>query len=194
MHSLEYVFDSETDPPRGRYPPTERHAVAAAGAAPTAEQTERMLVEHAEALDLGTAEGRKELTDVAIKLRAIGALQASLKFRRMDVTCCTEQLGPRHERTVQAKMNLAVLLDDLGERDEARALYTEVIAGRTEQLGSTHTDTLSAKYALAILLVQMDERTTAHELYEKVLAGFVHAYGADHPKTQEKRKWASYFA
>jgi tetratricopeptide (TPR) repeat protein len=151
--------------------------------APTAEQTERMLVEHAEALDLGTAEGRKELTDVAIKLRAIGALQASLKFRRMDVTCCTEQLGPRHKRTLQAKMNLAVLLKNLGERDEARALYTEVIAGYTEQLGSTHTDTLDAKMNLATLLDDLGERDEARALYTEVIAGYTEQLGGTHTDT-----------
>ena len=36
--------------------------------APTAEQTERMLVEHAEALDLGTAEGREELRPMTLAL------------------------------------------------------------------------------------------------------------------------------
>ncbi len=42
-------------------------------------------------------------------------------------------------------MNLATLLQDLGERDEARRLYTEAIDGRTAQLGAPHADTLDAK-------------------------------------------------
>ena len=42
-------------------------------------------------------------------------------------------------------MNLAILLDDLGQRAEARDLYEQVIAGYTSQLGADHTDTLMQK-------------------------------------------------
>ncbi len=73
----------------------------------------------------------------------------------------TAQLGAQHTDTLMAKMNLANLgvrpsleglLQNLGERDEARRLYTEVIDGYTAQLGAEHTDTLGAKMGLATLL------------------------------------------
>ena len=49
-------------------------------------------------------------------------------------------------------MAVANLLKDLGERDEARRLYTEVIDGYTTQLGAQHTLTLMAKMSLGSLL------------------------------------------
>ncbi len=55
-------------------------------------------------------------------------------------------------------MYLAILLQNLGERDEARRLYTEVIDGYTAQLGAQHTDTLWAKTNLASLLKNLRER------------------------------------
>ena len=49
-------------------------------------------------------------------------------------------------------MNLAALLEEMGERAEARRLYEEVVAGETAQLGPAHTSTLRTKYNLATLL------------------------------------------
>ena len=43
------------------------------------------------------------------------------------------------------KGQVANMLDSFGLRDEAKALYLEVIAGRTEHYGPTHTETLKAK-------------------------------------------------
>ncbi len=62
------------------------------------------------------------------------------------------QLGPQHTDTLTAKNNLAVLLENLGERDEARRLFEEVIKGRTTLYGPQHTHTLKAKMGLAVLL------------------------------------------
>ena len=89
-----------------------------------------------------------------------------------------------------AKNNLAILLNDLGERDQARALYTEVIAGYTEQLGASHVKTLNAKYNLAILLKQLGERDQARTLYEQCAAGYAQAYGPQHSETIDAQKKA----
>jgi TolA-binding protein len=88
-------------------------------------------------------------------------------------------------------MNLAVLLKNLGERDEARALYTEVIAGYTEQLGSTHTRTFDAKYNLAVLEKAEGDVAEARRLYNECAAGYAQAYGEEHSKTQNARRLAA---
>ena len=72
---------------------------------------------------------------------------------------------------------MANLLDDLGERDEARALYTEVIAGYTEQLGPSHADTLRAKLNLAVLLQTVGERDEARALFQQCATGYGEADG-----------------
>ena len=61
-------------------------------------------------------------------------------------------------------MNLANLLDDLGQRAEARDLYEQVIAGYTSQLVH-HTRTLDAKMNLATLLDDLGQRAEAREFF-----------------------------
>ncbi len=77
-------------------------------------------------------------------------------------------------------MNLAILLADLGERDESRRLYTEVIEGYTAQLGAQHTDTLRAKMNLANLLANLGERDEARRLYTEAIEGHTAQLGAQH--------------
>eukprot|EP01050_Picozoa_sp_SAG11_P063724 SAG11_NODE_43565_length_164_cov_37.538462_1_plen_54_part_11 len=43
----------------------------------------------------------------------------------------TAKLGADHVSTVTAKMNLATLLDEQGQTQEAKAMYLEVIDGYT---------------------------------------------------------------
>jgi len=75
------------------------------------------------------------------------------------------------------------LLKQLGEREEARRLYDEVIAGRTESLGASHTDTLMAKMNLATLLHDLGEREEAKRLFDEVIAGYTESLGASHTST-----------
>ena len=69
----------------------------------------------------------------------------------------TSQLGAQHTHTLDAKNNLAIVLADRGERDEARRLYTEVIEGFTAELGAHHTRTLNAKVGLENLLQSLTD-------------------------------------
>ena len=82
-----------------------------------------------------------------------------------------------------AKNNFANLLRDLGERDEARWLYTEVIDGYTAQLGAQHTHTLTAKNNLAILLRDLGERDESRRLYIEAIEGRTAQLGAPHTDT-----------
>lgn len=46
---------------------------------------------------------------------------------------CTSQHGPHHQHTLRAKLNLATLLGELSETDDARRLYEEVVAGQCDE-------------------------------------------------------------
>ena len=52
---------------------------------------------------------------------------------------------------LMAKMGLGALLNDVGEKEEARALFNQVIDGHTKNLGAGHATTLLAKRNLASL-------------------------------------------
>ena len=72
----------------------------------------------------------------------------------------TAQLGADHLDTLDAQLELAILLRVIGENGEARRLYERVIAGYTVQLGAEHLDTLDAQMNLAIVLNAAAATTT----------------------------------
>ena len=81
----------------------------------------------------------------------------------------TEQLGPTHTKTLTCKMNLAILLIEMGERAEARPLLEEVVAGQTEELGSRHVETANAQTVLAEVLVLEHELDAASVVIEPAI-------------------------
>ena len=84
---------------------------------------------------------------------------------------------------LHTKTQVANLLNNLGQRTEARVLYEEVIAGCISQLGADHTDTLRAKNGLANLQADLGQCSEARTLYEEVIAGRTSQLGADHAET-----------
>jgi hypothetical protein len=60
-----------------------------------------------------------------------------------------KQLGPAS--TLTTKFNLASMLHEMGEWNEARPLFEEVVAGFTEQLEPAHPLTQQALRALSLL-------------------------------------------
>ena len=95
----------------------------------------------------------------------------------------TECLGESHVDTLMAKVNLATLLQLLGENDKARVLYNVVIAGLTESLGGSHVDTLLAKENLANLLFELRVYGEAKDLYSTCAERYADIYGAEHEET-----------
>ena len=77
-----------------------------------------------------------------------------------EIAGLATQLGIQLD-TPRAKMNLAILWVDLGDRAVARDLYNEVVAGSTSHLVVQHADTLGTKMNLANLLMDLGECTTA---------------------------------
>ena len=115
-----------------------------------------------------TAHNPDDLAAIMAKVDEIGAdkLNAIVfaQLRRWVVGVAWEEAekraaeeGAESEGAFGGKMTLAILLDNLGERAEARPMYEAVVAGYTAQLGPDHTDTLRAKNNLAILLKALGE-------------------------------------
>ena len=88
-----------------------------------------------------------------------------------------------HTQTLNAMNSLGILLNDLGERTEARALYERALRGHEKALGPEHTQTLSVVNNLGDLLKNLGERTEARALLERALRGFEKALGPEHPNT-----------
>jgi hypothetical protein len=57
----------------------------------------------------------------------------------------TEQLGGTHTRTLDAKYNMAGLMEAEGDVGEARRLYNECAAGYAQAYGEEHSETQDAR-------------------------------------------------
>ena len=78
---------------------------------------------------------------------------------------------------------LAVLYDEQGKYDEAKAMHERVLAGKERTLGADHPDTLATVHSLATVLKQQGKLDEAKAMYERALAGQERTLGADHPDT-----------
>ena len=109
------------------------------------------------------------------------------------------ELGPEHADSARAKMQLAVLRQQMGSAEEAMALYREVIDARTAELDEARAapdkgpdraeeqrlalGVLRAQMNLAILLDEAVRTDEARALYEEVVAGYRRVRGAGHADT-----------
>ena len=77
------------------------------------------------------------------------------------------------------------VLDDLGERAEARRLKERALAIREEAMGPEHPEVATSLNSLAMLLDDLGERTEARRLLERAVAIGEKALEPGHPATQE---------
>ena len=89
------------------------------------------------------------------------------------------------ERALRARFNLAIVLVELDETDEARKLYEVVVKGREDQLGRNHVDTLHAIGNLADVLAVQGQGGRAVDLYEVAIEGRKARLGPDDPITKQ---------
>eukprot|EP00964_Phaeocystis_antarctica_P065492 scaffold39525_cov55-Phaeocystis_antarctica.AAC.6 len=85
-------------------------------------------------------------------------------------------------------MNLGMLLEDMGQLEEARPLYEERLQGYRETLGDRHPRTLGAICFLAFLLEEQGKLVEAIPLYTEVLEGYVLLDGMEHEDTRDMAK------
>lgn len=86
------------------------------------------------------------------------------QYQRDVVTRSHKVLGPQHPDTLKAIMNLAILLDRTGRREEAEAMYSTALEGREARLGLDNPYTLRTVERLAGLLWAREKFVEAEEL------------------------------
>jgi hypothetical protein len=85
---------------------------------------------------------------------------------------------------LSTQFNMAGVLDDMGEWQEARQMYEAVIVGRTHELGKNDPATLDAKWYLAMLLMDSPRHWgKSRKLWYEVALGYSSAYGCCHRNT-----------
>ena len=91
------------------------------------------------------------------------------KFLAQDVQMNESQLGKEHPDTLSSVNNLAALLQNRGDYDNAEPLYRRALEARERTLGKEHPDTLSSVNNLAALLRGRGDYDNAEPLYRRAL-------------------------
>ena len=86
-------------------------------------------------------------------------------------------LGERHPKTAKSMCCLAIALQGLGRRDEAKDFQQEALAIRRESLGEDHIDTLESKRLLAMIYFDQARYEDAVALQANVLETQTRCFG-----------------
>lgn len=133
------------------------------------------------------ADGRQEWLfeahRTAVRLHASGLAAAAMDIYRIAVERFEKQLGPTDQMTLQAQNNLAVLLEEHGDPEEAGRLHLEVCERLEAKQGTDHPDTLSSKFNQAALKAKQGRTQEAEALFRQVSELRERVLGAQHADT-----------
>ncbi len=93
------------------------------------------------------------------------------------------QAGPDTVETRAARHRMAMLLEQRGRLDEARALYREALGHREATLGERHVELLPHLNNLAAVCKALQDYDSARQLYQRALTIAERHYGQSHPTT-----------
>lgn len=110
-----------------------------------------------------------------------GELAGAEPYLRNAVDQARAGLGDRHELTVVALSNLAVLLKQLDRPTDALPLSEESLATARQVFGGDHPHTLQAMTNMASLLQALKRYPASEALYEELLFHFESKEQSDHP-------------
>ncbi|CAK8996246.1 unnamed protein product [Durusdinium trenchii] len=94
-----------------------------------------------------------------------------------------EMFGKDDLQTLTTVNNLAVYLDNIGEKEEALGLYRWARDGRLKQLGPSHPYTLDSTYNLACFLLYDNQLAEAWQAFTEARDGCVECFGWNHQGT-----------
>ena len=110
---------------------------------------------------------------------------AAIELVRETLAANRAALGDKHASTLTSINNLATLLQDAGELDEAEALFREALEKRREVLGATDPSTLTSINNLGMLLQEKEQTAECEALLREALQARRQALGVDHTDTQD---------
>ena len=117
---------------------------------------------------------------VACNTQVIGLLREALVAQ---ARAALERLPAAERGTSRLINNLGMLLQDMGQLEEARPLYEEALQVRRETLGERHPGTLVLINNMGVLLKEMGKLEEAKPLYEEALQGCRETLGDRHRNT-----------
>jgi tetratricopeptide (TPR) repeat protein len=113
--------------------------------------------------------------------RSLGQYAAAEITHGQATSLWNQVLGPEHPDTLISMSNLAVVLDDQGNHEEAEAIDRLTLAQREKVLGSEHPDTLISMSNLAWVLYNQGKHEEAEAMDRLTLARREKVLGSEHP-------------
>ncbi|MBE1497471.1 hypothetical protein H4696_004571 [Amycolatopsis lexingtonensis] len=135
------------------------------------------------ARQLATPEVSHLLDCAATYVHSHGDPRAALPLTRRAYERHKDLLGDDHPSTLASANNLAVVLRDLGEHQQARGLHEDTLARWRRVRGDDHPSTLVSANQLASSLRSLGEYQQARDLHEDTFARSKRVRGDDHPST-----------
>jgi tetratricopeptide (TPR) repeat protein len=114
----------------------------------------------------------RAMVDVADQLARQRRGAEESVVREQVVAALRSTVGPEHESTLNAEVQLARCQSGLGQPEAARPLLAHVVAGRTLVIGPHAPETLTALAWSAAVAKQSGELQDARALQERVVAGY----------------------
>jgi tetratricopeptide (TPR) repeat protein len=140
------------------------------------------------ALDEGG--GRALSQPLARDLNLLGEMYRRENKLRQALACFEESMvlrqramGEDHADTLISKSNLAAVLRQQGQVDEAQFLEECVVESRERLLGAEHLDTLAARANLAATLARQGRTAEALGMQDNVLDAYLRMLGSEHQLT-----------
>jgi len=146
--------------------------------------------------DVFRAEVGAKLTEATFRVQAGESAVAAVKSARERFTSALKSFGPDDRRTLDAQNQLGGALKAARELDEARSVYTDVLARRRKALGENDVDVLITRHNLNLVLLlearakRSSDREASNAMFESALKerheltqATETALGASHPQT-----------
>ena len=96
-----------------------------------------------------------------------------------------EVLGPHHRSTIASVVNLAVTLQAMGRRTEAKSLYERELESMQRELGVSDTRTMAFMNNFAFWYYESNQLVEARRRFRECLTLRREKLGPEHPQTIE---------
>lgn len=108
-------------------------------------------------------------TALSISLRELRAYDAALPHAERAWRISRDEHGPNHWTTLQRRSNVASIIDHRGDKEDAKAIYEEVLDAQEHHLGPDHPDVAATLNNLGVMYSGEDLHHEVLSLYKRAL-------------------------
>lgn len=138
-------------------------------------------------VNLWRAEGHRVLFRAGHSLLDAGLAPAAIAYQQTLFTAAEHHLGPDHQHSLGARLEIARGQGEAGDAVSAAAGFTSLLADVLRVLGADHPDTLSVRGHLGYWRYKAGDLTGGIAAYKELLADNLRVLGPDHPDTLSVR-------